>query len=196
LHIPPPLKQLSHQAPHHCLPIRRPLCPHLPKPTQTPFILPTIIPAITPTAHPQAISIDNASQIKQIGQLWEGPTGEVRAIAFAPLPSGDTNAYQLLVGYTDGQVILWDVLTQTSRRHFEGHTQQINHVAFSPDGQMLVSSSNDGTPFVATDTLPTQRSNAQGLCFKAAFIRWQISSDRMWLSCSKKMGYKFMAIAL
>ena len=44
-----------------------------------------------------------------------------------------------------GELILWDLETGTELRRFEGHTNWVNGVAFSPDGQTALSGSDDIT---------------------------------------------------
>jgi WD40 repeat protein len=44
-----------------------------------------------------------------------------------------------------GMVRLWDSATGTVRQTLEGHGQSVSSVAFSPDGQLLASASEDGT---------------------------------------------------
>jgi WD40 repeat protein len=43
------------------------------------------------------------------------------------------------------QIVLWDLKTMRRRTTLTGHGGQINHIAFSPDGAMLVSGGTDGT---------------------------------------------------
>ena len=51
----------------------------------------------------------------------------------------------LASGSWDKTVRLWEVATGTLVRTLEGHTGQVNIVAFSPDGHLLASGSGDGT---------------------------------------------------
>jgi WD40 repeat protein len=45
----------------------------------------------------------------------------------------------------DGSVILWNVGTGEIIRRFEGHTDSVNGVTFSPDGKLALSGSDDHT---------------------------------------------------
>lgn len=45
----------------------------------------------------------------------------------------------------EGALILWDLQPGTSVHHFKGHADWVNSVAFSPDGQMALSGSDDTT---------------------------------------------------
>jgi WD40 repeat protein len=51
----------------------------------------------------------------------------------------------LAAGSEDHYVILWDVFTGERLRTLEGHNGSVRSVAWSPDGQMLASGSDDGT---------------------------------------------------
>jgi WD40 repeat protein len=62
----------------------------------------------------------------------------VRDVAFSP--GGDT-----LATASGRDVYLWDVATGAERGTLAGHTRQVNTIAFTPDGQRLLSGSNDNT---------------------------------------------------
>lgn len=51
-------------------------------------------------------------------------------------------------GSADGQITLWNLSTQRVVQQLDGHTDQINDLAFSPDGRLLASSSVDQTAIV------------------------------------------------
>ena len=81
--------------------------------------------------------------------ILEGYTGTV-SVAFSPdgvlLASGGSDH---ISGGWHGEwadtVRLWDVATRTNIATLKGHTNTIHSVAFSPDGILLASGSNDGT---------------------------------------------------
>jgi WD40 repeat protein len=86
-------------------------------------------------------------------RLWNVSTGEllvtmdqegmgvVESLAFNPqgnlLASGHS--------YQDNLVRLWSVASGELLRSLEGHQHAVDHLLFSPDGQVLVSGSYDGT---------------------------------------------------
>ncbi|WP_442785779.1 WD40 repeat domain-containing protein [Leptolyngbya sp. Heron Island J] len=51
----------------------------------------------------------------------------------------------LVSGSLDASLFVWDVATYKLHRRLNGHTQQINSVAFSPDGKQIVNASVDKT---------------------------------------------------
>ncbi|MCB9136661.1 MAG: hypothetical protein H6636_14650 [Anaerolineales bacterium] len=58
-------------------------------------------------------------------------------------PAGD------LLAYTTGtEIILWDMLAQREVTRLAAHTDWINVVRFSPDGQFLASGAEDMTAIV------------------------------------------------
>ena len=81
---------------------------------------------------------------------FEGPTEFVYNVAFSPdgrlaaggggglWKDGKTQA-------TDFRLWLWDVATGKPIHHFDGHSAVISGVAFTPDGQRIVSGSRDHT---------------------------------------------------
>jgi WD40 repeat protein/serine/threonine protein kinase len=74
--------------------------------------------------------------------LPHGPTSFVNAVAFAP------GGHLLATGSNDtagGYLRLWDADSGQLLRTCDGHEDAVLSVAFSPDGQWLLSSSYDGT---------------------------------------------------
>jgi WD40 repeat protein len=90
---------------------------------------------------------------QQIGGPFIGHTGFVQNVAFSPdgqtLASGSCRRPLLItkvVNCSEGIIILWEVVGgQQIGEPLTGHTDYVNSVAFSPDGQTLASGSSDGT---------------------------------------------------
>ncbi len=78
-----------------------------------------------------------------------GHTGEVWAVAVSPdgkyIVSGAGTVAVGADGKADNSLILWDAATGELIRRFEGHTDRVYAVAFSPDGQRILSGSQDAS---------------------------------------------------
>ncbi len=98
--------------------------------------------------------------------LWDPATQQKLAV-LNPYTGGETQGIPLILayspdgsllaaGYGDNLIRLWDTATNQVVRTLEGHTSTPNAVAFSPDGQTLVSASFFGNELgvwdVATGT--------------------------------------------
>ncbi len=54
----------------------------------------------------------------------------------------------MVFGCAGGVVIIWDVVSNVLLKILEGHKNDANSVAFSPDGKQIVSGSNDNTVII------------------------------------------------
>lgn len=88
------------------------------------------------------------------GDLWyiqilKGHTNEVTSVAFSPdgklLASGSCEDWYWATRCDRGEIKIWDVMTGECVRTIEGHSDFVTSVAFSPDGKILASGSEDGT---------------------------------------------------
>ncbi|NPV66039.1 MAG: protein kinase [Anaerolineae bacterium] len=72
---------------------------------------------------------------------WEGHTGWINAVAFAPDQQGVIRAVS---ASADGTLSVWDVAAGRELRRLESHSGAINDVIFVPGGQAILSASEDG----------------------------------------------------
>ena len=95
-------------------------------------------------------------------RVWNARTGETAAGSSS---SRDTEIGSCLChsrqmastsspSSSDGTLRMWDAMTgETAAGPFTGHTDRVSSVAFSPDGQHIVSGSNDRTVRVSSVTI-------------------------------------------
>jgi WD40 repeat protein len=87
-------------------------------------------------------SFDHTARIWQVGTGLEvaGHPGLVKSAVY----SAD-GKFVLLTAENETTVVMWEVSTGAEVRRFEGHTNEIECVAVSPDGRLLATASRDGT---------------------------------------------------
>ncbi|MCY4569966.1 MAG: WD40 repeat domain-containing protein [Candidatus Poribacteria bacterium] len=78
---------------------------------------------------------------KSKGTLERVGKGSVQSFVYSP----DGNTIATAGGWTDNVVQLWDAQTGAHKTTLTGHTKRVNSVAYSPDGNIIVSGSTDGT---------------------------------------------------
>ncbi len=82
--------------------------------------------------------LDARSQGLKIGTL-SSHAGEVKCLAV------DLNNWLLASGNSKGEVRLWDLGTHKQIKLIQEHSLPVNSLVFSPDGQTLISGSDDHT---------------------------------------------------
>lgn len=96
---------------------------------------------------------DNRSNLGQVIRLWDIPskteTGTIPYLsnfghAYQPAFVASGKDGMLACGIGDARIWLFDGNTGKYIKTFVGHTDSVNNVAFSIDGNMLASASNDG----------------------------------------------------
>jgi WD40 repeat protein len=85
-----------------------------------------------------------ATRFRQALGLRFRPAGSLAANAVAFLPDGR----HALAGGDHGNLILWDVDAEGEKQTFQGHKENIHHVAVSPDGKTGLSCGPESSVFV------------------------------------------------
>jgi WD40 repeat protein len=79
----------------------------------------------------------------------EGHAGSVWAVGFSPdgktLVAGSGCFDPQRQQYISGELKVWDVAQRSVKETLEGHAKVVNALAFSPDGKLLASASDDGS---------------------------------------------------
>jgi WD40 repeat protein len=98
-------------------------------------------------------------------RLWDVPTGKeilrfedsgrIHPLTFSP--DGRMLAGVVWLSRWDPVIRVWEVATGRLRFRLAGHQDTVNCLAFSPDGKLLLSGSNDGTALVWDLRRPPRR---------------------------------------
>lgn len=96
---------------------------------------------------------------------------------FMSAPTISPDSTLVAAGCSDKRVYVWDVESGEIRFALEGHTDNVRGVAFSLDGSMLVSSSDDGTLRIWDSTMGKQVRIFRG--FSAGFPWVSFTKDNM-----------------
>jgi WD40 repeat protein len=82
-------------------------------------------------------------------RFWDVRTGRENALPLSPRAGGfecialSPNGRRLAAGASDGRITIWDVASHQEVATLEGHQESVTHLAFTPDGDHLVSASKD-----------------------------------------------------
>ena len=102
------------------------------------------VPTATPLPALQRITLENAGKIRQVNKL-DLNRGAVRGVAWNPVWGTGIPGSRLLAVAPYNQVQVWEIATMKRLATLQGHQYQINGMAWSPDGRLLASVSDDGT---------------------------------------------------
>jgi WD40 repeat protein len=90
--------------------------------------------------HRNFVCLWNFANMQEQPQLdnGRGAANRIQSLAFSP-------GGRLLAVAAGPDVVIWDVTNHSQHGRLGGHVKQVNSVCFSPDGNQLLTGSNDGT---------------------------------------------------
>lgn len=99
------------------------------------------------TAHETGIIVEWNPETGETLQTFDAHTSTVNSIDVWASETSDTKL--MVSGDRSGRVILWDLNTGEIIREFIGHTNVVNTVEFRPDGQRIVTASDDANVYIS-----------------------------------------------
>jgi WD40 repeat protein len=95
------------------------------------------------------VAVFDAKTLKEV-RKFDRHADAVYAAAVSPdgkraLSAGGRVAASAVAGAKDYSVRLWDIETGKELQRFDGHTNSVHGLVFTPDGKHAISGSNDGT---------------------------------------------------
>jgi WD40 repeat protein len=97
-----------------------------------------------------ALSHDGQTLVSAAGSIrfWDVRTGRENALKLSPRAGVSSLALsldgrRLAAGDWDGRITIWDVASHQEVATLEGHQESVMQLAFTPDGDHLVSVSKD-----------------------------------------------------
>ncbi|KAK3814025.1 MAG: WD40-repeat-containing domain protein [Benniella sp.] len=80
---------------------------------------------------------DRKDQMSSIGCIHKNDVGQVHSVTY----SGDAD--QVVTGYKDGTIRMWDTKTGALLRTLSAHSEMVNRTVYSPQGDLIVSAGDD-----------------------------------------------------
>ncbi len=99
----------------------------------------TLVVGIQENAEKLTISLLDSNTGRELRRLWEHQ-GKVRSLKLAMAADGT-----IICSASDRTLRLWDLHTGKALHRLDGHEGEVRALAFSPDGQIIVSGGHEGT---------------------------------------------------
>src|SRR5215469_2340730 len=136
------------------------------------------VPTATPFPALQRITLENAGKIRQVNKL-DLSRGAVRGVAWNPVWGTGIPDSRLLAVAPYNQVQVWEIATMKRLATLQGHQYQINGMAWSPDGRLLASASDDGTLRLWDSTTWRSRAVLHSAADVVISVAWSPDSRRL-----------------